>query len=73
MRAGAASSSCSFICRTGPGTEQPLKKYLLHELGMVGKNIHRKVSLDQEVSAEEMKTVSFQGENDSFCRQLYKY
>ena len=50
-----------------------LKKYLLHESGMVGKNIHRKVSLDLEVSEKEMNTVSVQGENDSFCRQLYKY
>ena len=35
MRAGAASSSCSFIGRTGPGTEQPLKKYLLHEWAII--------------------------------------
>ena len=55
------------------GRGEMLKKYLLHESGMVGKNIHRKLSLDLEVSEKEMNTVSVQGENDSFCRQLYKY
>ena len=73
---GRMKSLYSFTVQSSPsvhGRGEMLKKYLLHELGMVGKNIHRKVSLDQEVSAEEMKTVSFQGENDSFCRQLYKY
>jgi len=37
----------SFTVQSSPsvhGRGEMLKKYLLHELGMVGKNIHRKVS-----------------------------